>query len=497
MARTDQNCGVAALGLAVRHWISWAVVLGLTACQPANDDRPALTRQQLLNPESCKDCHPKHYREWSASMHAYAAKDPVFMAMNKRGQEETNGALREFCVNCHAPMAVRENAISDFADLSHVPDHLQGVTCYFCHNAVGVSAEHSNANVMLANDDVMRAALNKPLQPSTHRVQYSEYHDGRRVGPEASRICGTCHDIKTPMGVRLERTLEEYESSIFAQVDPLAFQSCLDCHMPSDNHKQPAANSTGRAGETGAARTLHEHLWAAVDVPLTAHPYADAALSAVGQCELPARSISYFNIEPVLGPTVQFSVTIETNAGHDQPSGAAQDRRLWVEAIAYDAAGNEVERQGVVGDGEPEESADKRHPFMLRDRLKDAAGNETHMFWKAASYESNLLPPATPMTSAAGSHSRTSMFRLQTSNQPAKVVVRVRMRPMGVDVLSDLVASGHLAPDLVKQMPTFTVLSKEATWVKENANYTVRDITEANCDDYRCKLDPAGADCMH
>ena len=474
----------------------WVVVMLVAACQAQNDERPALTRQELLNPESCKDCHPKHYREWSASMHAYAGKDPVFIAMNKRGQQETGGALREFCVNCHAPMAVRENAVTDFSDLSNVPEHLQGVTCYFCHNAVGVGPEHSNANVMIANDDIMRGALKQPLEPSTHRVQYSEYHDGRRVGLEASRLCGACHDIKTPMGVRLERTLEEYETSIFAQADPLAFQSCHDCHMGADNHKQPAATSTGRPGENVTARALHEHLWAAVDVPLTPTPHAEAARSAVARCELPGRSISYFNIEPVLGPTIQFSVTIETNAGHNQPSGAAQDRRMWVEAIAYDAEGKEVERVGVIGDAEIEETPDKPHPFMLRDRLKDASGHETHMFWKAVSYESFLLPPSTSKTAAAGTHGRTAMLRLKTTTQPAKLAVRVRMRPMGIDVLQDLVQSGHLAADVVKQMPTFTVLSKEAIWVKETANYTVRDVTDADCLEYQCMMDPGGSGCM-
>src|SRR5262245_1300198 len=150
----------------LRHLSLWAMCVWLAACQSTSQERAALTRQELLNPESCKDCHPKHYREWSGSMHAYATQDPVFIAMNKRAQQETQGGLREFCVNCHAPMAVRENAVTDFADLSNVPTHLQGVTCYFCHNAVGVMGEHMNANLVLANDDVMRGALARPVEPS-------------------------------------------------------------------------------------------------------------------------------------------------------------------------------------------------------------------------------------------------------------------------------------------------------------------------------------------
>ena len=56
-------------------------------------------------------------------MHAYAADDPVFRAMNKRGQRLTNNALGSFCVNCHAPMAVHEGATKNGTDLATVPGH--------------------------------------------------------------------------------------------------------------------------------------------------------------------------------------------------------------------------------------------------------------------------------------------------------------------------------------------------------------------------------------
>ena len=40
-------------------------------------------------------------------------------------------------------------------------------------------------------------------------------------------------------------------------------------------------------------------------------------------------------------------------AGHSFPSGAAQDRRVWVEIIAYDADGQIVAQSGVVEEGQP------------------------------------------------------------------------------------------------------------------------------------------------
>jgi hypothetical protein len=470
--------------------------LALAACQSASEP-PPLTREQLLNPESCKDCHPKHYREWSGSMHAYASKDPVFRAMNKRGQEETKGELGEFCVNCHAPMAVREHAISDLSNLDSVPEPLQGVTCFFCHNAASVGAEHVNANITLADDNIMRAALNNALEPTAHRVQFSANHSPSKL--ESSIMCGTCHDINTPAGVRLERTLEEYQASIFAQGDkPQVFQSCQDCHMRGSNRTQPAADSTGRDGEIVKARTVHEHLWAAVDVPLSDFPHAQALRSAVETCEL-QNSISYFTVAPSPAPGFPFTVTLETDAGHMQPSGAAQDRRLWLEAIAYDENGKELARQGVVGDGEVEETAEKKHVCMFRDRIRDADGNEVHMFWEAASHDKDarLLKPL-PIGGALspGSHAVDCPFNLRLTQQPARIALKLRMRPMGIDVLEDLVKSGHLAADVVKQMPTFTVASYEARFDASGFEYRVlRDPSEGDCSPYRCMLDPSAINC--
>jgi hypothetical protein len=95
--------------------------------------------------------------------------------MNARGQEETNGKLGELCVNCHAPMAVQEGATADGLDIDAVPKHLQGVTCYFCHNVERVLGTHNNP-LVLANDVTMRGGLSKPAAelravPSAHRVQ--------------------------------------------------------------------------------------------------------------------------------------------------------------------------------------------------------------------------------------------------------------------------------------------------------------------------------------
>src|SRR5215470_421470 len=118
---------------------------GIAACTSHTPESPPsyLPRSAMLDPATCAQCHADHYREWSGSMHAYASDDPVFLAMNKRGQRETGGALGAFCVRCHAPMAVHEGATTDGTNLATVPDRLKGVTCTFCHTIDAVDGVHN------------------------------------------------------------------------------------------------------------------------------------------------------------------------------------------------------------------------------------------------------------------------------------------------------------------------------------------------------------------
>ncbi len=103
-------------------WLSF-VLLGASAggailplgCSSTGSDapRPTFTAEQLRDPTQCKSCHATHYADWSRSMHAYASEDPVFLAMNARGQRETGGKLGTFCVQCHAPVAVNDKKTTD------------------------------------------------------------------------------------------------------------------------------------------------------------------------------------------------------------------------------------------------------------------------------------------------------------------------------------------------------------------------------------------------
>jgi hypothetical protein len=463
-----------------------ALLIVLAGCSQDEGARPpSLTREALLDPATCAECHPTHYREWSSSMHAYAAEDPVFRAMNRRGQRETGGELGDFCVRCHAPMALREGATRDGLDIESVPQKLRGVTCYFCHNAVEVT-EHFNNGIRLADDLTLRGSIADPVDPGVHGVAYSPLHDRNRA--ESSALCGSCHDVVTPAGVHLERTFEEYRGSLFAS--GAGFETCSGCHMET---------RSGRAalGPGVPARAVHEHLWPGVDVALSDFPDAAAQAKAV-ECAL-ATSARVLSV--ARDPFGTFTVRVETNAGHHQPSGAAQDRRLWLEFVAYAADGAVLFESGTIADGEPEQADADRQLALFRDFIYGADGNEVHQFWQAApsaaypeGRRSLVLPAAAERGTA---HSIVVEYVLAPALPVARATVRLRMRPVGLDVLQDLERSGDLARDVAPRMPTFTLHGASVEW-SATAPESLRSLwpPDLECPDaYRCLLEPDAPAC--
>jgi hypothetical protein len=253
-------------------------------------------------------------------------------------------------------------------------------------------------------------------------------------------------------------------------------------------------------------RLVHEHLWPGIDLPLTDFPHTDVLRSAVEDCQL-GKSL-YVTLE--VTPPDLFTFQIETNAGHNQPSGAAQDRRMWLEVSAYDGEGRLLEgaSSGRIADGELEDRPPgdpRRDPrlLMFRDRIYDGQGKPVHMFWQAAmslahpsGYESTVLPAAST-TYVQGKHVVLKQFRLAgpSGAAPARVTARVRIRPIGVDVLEDLVASGDLDPSFVTEMPTLT-FSAQIDWTPADGwMKTIAAPAQADCSKYRCLLDPASDEC--
>jgi hypothetical protein len=436
--------------------------LAAAAGSSCGDDGPKmLTRSELMDPQACQSCHPQQYQGWSGSMHAYAAEDPVFLAMNQRGQRETGGALGDFCVKCHAPVALREGLTTDGLNLPTLPASVKGVTCYFCHSAASVEGTHNNP-LTLATDGSLFGPFADPAPGTPHRSSYSPLFDPAR--PESAAACGSCHDIVNQHGASVERTFSEWKETLFS--DLRLGQTCVRCHM---NQSQGRASTT-----SDKIRSLGNHSLPGVDVALTPFPEADTQ-------KLQVKALLDSTLSGTLCVTsaLRIEVTLDNvAAGHSVPSGAAPDRRLWAEVVAY-SEGQVLYQSGVVPPGQTVESIDDPDLWLIRDCLFNEARAPVHMFWEAASVASNLIPgPVKPTVLDRTSFTRSHVKYLYPTttalpSQPDRVTLRLFMKPMGDDILDDLVASGDLDPGVAAAVPVFSLDSVNLEWTADKGRTPV------------------------
>ncbi len=384
-------------------------------------------------------------------MHAYAGDDPVFVAMNQRGQRETNGALGNFCVTCHAPMAVRDGLTQDGTNLASVPAAEKGVTCFFCHSVESVDGTHDNP-LKLATDGTLFGPIPDPVASPPHRAAYSGLLDDSQAA--SSSACGTCHDIVNAHGLALERTFQEWQETLFA-IPPHGI-SCAGCHMTGSDG--PASTVSTKV------RRLHDHGFPAVDVALGPFP-------PLGPDDAAAQTQA---VQALLDTTIQATICYDdavqkitaaldnVGAGHAFPSGAAQDRRLWVNVAAY--AGTALLYKSGVRTGEPIEAAADPDLWLIRDCVYDGVGAPVQMFWQAVSHGDNSLPGPIAVTAQDPASFTRSHLKYAfpsagplTGGIPDRITLGVFLKPIGDDVLESLVASGDLDQAVAAAVPTFAL----------------------------------------
>ncbi len=359
------------------------------------------------SPEGCGSCHAQHYAQWSSSMHAHASDDPLFVAMSRRAARDTGGAIGDFCLRCHAPTE-------------------RGVTCAFCHSVSAVGGTDDDPLTLAGGG--FRGPISDPVATAAHASLYSALHD-RTVATSAS-LCGSCHDVTLPVGLEAETTYAEWRGSPFATDTSLA--TCGKCHM------------SGSAGQGAAppnvvpTRIVHDHSVAAIDVP-------PGASTSPAQATLDPALSSTLCVSPGAATVTLTSVAV----GHDFPSGAAHDRRAWVELVAR-AAGAIVFATGVAppGGAPPDPNL-----WLFGATLRDAAKNPVLFLWQAASVTRATIP-------AQASVTRT--YRIPISADD--VTLRVRLAPVALEVTAALVASGDLDPSYPGQLPVYTLAGTVREW---------------------------------
>ena len=439
---------------------------------PLNTGASGLSAEEILDPENCKACHVEHYAEWRASIHAYASEDPVFRALNRLGQRETNGELGNFCVQCHAPVALALGKTNDGLNLDELPEKYQGITCAYCHQITDIQGSHNNPLVWSA-DGIMRGGVKDAKANGAHASAYSDLLDGSSF--ESSALCGSCHDIVTPTDVHLEQTFLEWETSLYSSLDSQQRASCNDCHMPQ------RSNSVQGTGSDVNSNTHHDHLMPAVDIVHNqAHGKALLELNgrdlfSATQDELNLSLLSELCGEVGVNGGGEFELYLENvSAGHRFPSGAALDRRVWIEFLAFDFEGELVFASGQVPSEQGVDDYAEQDPYLwlLKDQAFNGSNGKTHRFWEIQRVERNTLPPSTLLSPLDPNYEEAHVlkrYRFGSDRPVYEVQMRVFIRPIAYELIQELIDLELLDVEWLSKQSTFELEYARQTWRADEA----------------------------
>lgn len=197
--------------------------------------------------KKCAKCHPRQYREWSVSPHAYAQLSPIFNAMSNSIIKLTNGTNGDFCIRCHTPVGMALEEPINISQMDRTPTSREGVTCVVCHRINQAWGKGRGRQALVPGDihqavfgplggETLRQVLADPEKYGVLKPQADPDVRGRDVHHTAQRFfqittpgfCGACHDVFAPNGFRLEDAFSEYKHSPAAREQGV---SCQDCHM--------------------------------------------------------------------------------------------------------------------------------------------------------------------------------------------------------------------------------------------------------------------------
>lgn len=359
-----------------------------------NPDQNLHTNIGKITPEECGSCHVQHYEEWRGSMHAYALKDPVFLAMIAKGQIATQGKLDQFCVQCHAPSASKLGLtpvlLGAGGQHEMVLDMKQplvahGVQCVTCHTIKSVEAT-LNAKFTLSQTTYFGATGSAEANKAHPMAKSSLLVD--------SRMCGSCHNVVNPKGALLENTFSEWYASDFNGTTTETTKRCQDCHM---------STYQGPIVKGGAIKTLHRHTFVGVDQALIRDfPNKAEQAELVKKLLQSCATVEIVRKEDVSNQVALVVNVTSINNGHNLPSGSTADRQVWIHLEVKDQTGKLLYESGMLdanGDlmdrieGHSLTPLGDPHLFMFGQFLFNEKDEHVNFPWEASRTKDALLAP--------------------------------------------------------------------------------------------------------
>lgn len=238
--------------------------------------------------KTCAACHPKQYKEWAVSQHAYAQMSPVYMAMQMAINGLTSGTNGDFCIRCHNQIGMNAGESVFASNLDRPASSREGITCSVCHRVNKSYGKISGRLPLVrgpmhstifgpSGDEELQSVI-EDTEDKGFRVTTDPGERGLVIHANAEPFfeltqpgfCGTCHDVTLLNGFRLEEAFSEYKQTEAAREGV----TCQDCHMgtvqgiPSGYEEGPAAVVDGIPTKD---RRVTNHFFAGPDYSLI-HP---------------------------------------------------------------------------------------------------------------------------------------------------------------------------------------------------------------------------------
>ena len=325
------------------------------------------------NVQICQQCHSSNdsarpvtvYKDWSGSMMAHSARDPIFYAALAVANKYNNmNSAGEYCIRCHSPSGWLAGHSENFSGQDLAGTDFDGVQCDYCHRSADPLHPDSTVPYMVFQvpgyGNGMHAVqkFSSPKRgpfdsvSAPHETIYDSFQ-------RTSELCGICHDVSNPhyAGDRinqapfeyapLERTYSEWAMSWYAtQNDSGTCQSChmtvtkgYACFFPSAPLRTNLARHDLTGGNTFVPDILPD-FWNGLD----STSLIDGKQRAVSTLQRAADlDVAAYHS----GDTVIAQVRITNLTGHKLPTGYPDGRRMWINLVGTNTDGDTVFQSGA------------------------------------------------------------------------------------------------------------------------------------------------------
>lgn len=359
--------------------------------------------------KQCGECHKKEFVEWVSSIHAITGPDAIYEATiltnefdSKSGGEIATEKIR-WCDGCHEPLGILAGAGSPIADLGPNEAIEEGANCILCHTVLAAEPLAGNAGLTVALNEIRRH-----LDPGiimAAPAQHARSMQAKRHNPlmGKSDFCGPCHTEIRPKTVNgefplhFQETFDEWRTSDYARQEV----HCQDCHMHPDPAAYIAELKQGRRPPRRVSHRFVGNNYLLTDTRLPMEVLRGgkppgqnllisipewkqsldeqnrlvlALLRAAADLKLEARPAA-------AGDRLELAVTVtNSGAGHDLPTGALDQRYMWLEVKVSDAAGKPLYHSGWF-DAEKGEEDPEAVKYMKLMYDEDGSRNTRHILF--------------------------------------------------------------------------------------------------------------------